>query len=108
MQDFGQHGRELITNEVALKLLQLLAHDAQLVKFCAAQGIPSARLLASLKHVVMKVRACVLLHPEPTEAPPEPFLRNKQAGSEEQDCPGTAAAKAPCVQCIHESKTLAG
>ena len=36
-QNFGQHGRELITNEVALKLLQLLAHDDQLNEFCAAQ-----------------------------------------------------------------------
>ncbi len=59
MQNFGQHGRELITNEVALKLLQLLAHDTELVKFCALQDVPAARLLASLKHVVMKVRECI-------------------------------------------------
>jgi hypothetical protein len=55
MQNFGQHGRELITSEVAVRLLALLASDAQLVKFCALQGIPAARLLASLKHVAMKV-----------------------------------------------------
>ena len=56
MQNFGQHGRELITSEVAVRLLALLANDAELVKFCALQGIPAARLLASLKHVTMKVR----------------------------------------------------
>ena len=55
MQNFGQHGRELITSEVAVRLLALLASDAQLVKFCALQSIPAARLLASLKHVAMKV-----------------------------------------------------
>ena len=55
MQNFGQHGRELITSEVAVRLLALLASDAELVKFCALQGIPAARLLASLKHVAMKV-----------------------------------------------------
>lgn len=54
-QNFGQHGRELITSEVAVRLLGLLASDAELVKFCALQGIPAARLVASLKHIVMKV-----------------------------------------------------
>lgn len=53
--NFGQHGRELITSEVAVRLLALLASDAELVKFCALQGIPAARLVASLKHIVLKV-----------------------------------------------------
>lgn len=38
-----------------MRLLALLASDAELVKFCALQGIPAAHLLASLKHVAMKV-----------------------------------------------------
>ena len=54
-QNFGQHGRELITSEVAVRLLALLASDVELAKFCALQGIPAERLLASLKHVAMKV-----------------------------------------------------
>ena len=60
MQNFGQHGRELITSEVAVRLLALLANDAELVKFCGLQGIPAARLLACLKHVAMKVRTKAL------------------------------------------------
>jgi hypothetical protein len=62
LQNFGQHGRELITSEVAVRLLALLASDAELVKFCKLQGIPAARLLASLKHVAMKVSNCSLFY----------------------------------------------
>lgn len=54
-KNFGEHGRELITNEVALQLLQLLAHDDKLAAFCQRQGIPLQPLLAALMHTVIKV-----------------------------------------------------
>lgn len=54
-QDFGEHGRELISSEVALRLLEVLAQPAQLDQLCAQQGLDCPRLTRLLRHTVLKV-----------------------------------------------------
>eukprot|EP00243_Klebsormidium_subtile_P004113 TRINITY_DN17894_c0_g1_i1.p1 TRINITY_DN17894_c0_g1~~TRINITY_DN17894_c0_g1_i1.p1 ORF type:complete len:498 (+),score=95.97 TRINITY_DN17894_c0_g1_i1:371-1864(+) len=48
--DFGQHGREPITCEVALRLLQVLAGEAEL-----PPGVDQVQLTGLLKQIVIKV-----------------------------------------------------
>lgn len=50
LQDFGQHGREPITCEVALRLLQVLAGEAEL-----PPGVDQLQLTGLLKQLVIKV-----------------------------------------------------
>lgn len=55
VQDFGEHGREFITSEVGLRLLQVLGDPEQLSKLVGG-GKRAARLKAILEHCVFKVR----------------------------------------------------
>ena len=55
VQDFGQHGREFITSEVGLKLLQALGDPEQLSQLVGG-GKRAARLQAILQQCVFKVR----------------------------------------------------
>jgi hypothetical protein len=55
LQDFGEHGREYITSEVALRLLQVLQDDQQLEKLLGSSK-RLQRLKAILQHIVIKVR----------------------------------------------------
>jgi hypothetical protein len=54
-QDFGEHGREFISSEVGLRLLQVLA-DPQLLQNYTGQGKRLERLNAILEQTVLKVR----------------------------------------------------
>lgn len=56
MQNYGEHGRELITVEVALRLLQILADpSAELERADKPGGVGKARLKALLHNTVFKV-----------------------------------------------------
>ena len=55
-QDFGEHGREFISSETALRLLRLLADEAALATFCEAHALNFPRLRETLKDVVFRVR----------------------------------------------------
>ena len=57
MQDFGEHGREFISPETALRLLRLLADEGALARFCEAQGLDAQRLQHALRDVIFKVRS---------------------------------------------------
>lgn len=55
-QNYGEHGRELITVEVALRLLQILADpSAELERGDRPGGPGKARLKALLHNTVFKV-----------------------------------------------------
>lgn len=51
LQDFGQHGRELVTTEVAFRLLQILAGEYPL-----GGDIDGGALSRILPHTTIKVR----------------------------------------------------
>jgi hypothetical protein len=51
LQEFGQHGRELVTSEVALRLLQTLGGEYPL------ENVDIAALYRVLPHTTIKVRA---------------------------------------------------
>ena len=57
-QNYGEHGRELITVEVALRLLQLLADPSEALERAAERpgGAGAAHLSAVLHNTVFKVR----------------------------------------------------
>jgi hypothetical protein len=57
VQDFGEHGREFVSSETGLRLLQLLASDAELAEFCERQGIEVDPLRRALRHTVLEVCA---------------------------------------------------
>lgn len=60
-QDFGEHGREFITSEVGLRLLQTLTDTAAL-RAMLGSAKRLERLQAILQHTVMQARAaCVAL-----------------------------------------------
>lgn len=54
MQDFGEHGRELVTVEVALRLLELLADPTRLDELTAKRGGNPGKLQALLERSVFK------------------------------------------------------
>jgi hypothetical protein len=54
LQDFGEHGREFISSEVGLRLLQVLA-DPQLMRNYTGPGKRLERLHAILQQTVLKV-----------------------------------------------------
>ena len=56
MQDFGEHGREFVSSETGLRLLQLLASEAELAEFCERQEIELDPLRRALQHTVLEVR----------------------------------------------------
>eukprot|EP00879_Flechtneria_rotunda_P019482 GHRR01020461.1.p1 GENE.GHRR01020461.1~~GHRR01020461.1.p1 ORF type:complete len:453 (+),score=174.98 GHRR01020461.1:125-1483(+) len=53
-QDFGEHGREFISSELGLKLLQVLADEQQLKQYVGS-GKRLARLTAILQQTVLKI-----------------------------------------------------
>ena len=53
-QDFGQHGREFVSSETGLRLLELLADDAELLRFCHQQGIELQPLQRALQHTLFE------------------------------------------------------
>jgi hypothetical protein len=55
LQDFGEHGREFISSEVGLRLLQVLA-DPRLMHNYTGPGKRMERLNAILQQTVLKVR----------------------------------------------------
>lgn len=55
LQDFGEHGREFISSEVGLRLLQVLA-DPQQLRNITGPGQRVERLTAILQQTVLKVR----------------------------------------------------
>lgn len=55
MQNFGEHGRELVTVEVALELLRQLGDPVGAVERSVARGQGPHRLLALLRHSVFMV-----------------------------------------------------
>ena len=56
MQNYGEHGRELVTVEVALRLLQLLADpSAELERADRAGGLGQAKMRLLLHSTVFKV-----------------------------------------------------
>jgi hypothetical protein len=60
LQDFGEHGREYISSEVGLRLLQVLA-DTQLMLNYTGPGKRLERLTAILQQTVLKVRLMPLM-----------------------------------------------
>ena len=56
VQNFGEHGRELVTVEVALRLLAMLADPKAAAERSAARGQPSQRLVHILRQCVFHVR----------------------------------------------------
>lgn len=65
-QDFGEHGRELITVEVALKLLELLSDPLKLRRAVNARGGNLQKLEELLHHSIFKVCIGRLLHNSPS------------------------------------------
>lgn len=57
-QDFGEHGREFISSEVGLRLLELLG-DADALSKLVGGGRRAARLQAILQHTAFKVGVSV-------------------------------------------------
>jgi hypothetical protein len=55
LQDFGEHGREYITSEVALRLLSTLTDPAALAGMLGGSGPRLERLQAILARTVLKV-----------------------------------------------------
>lgn len=55
MQDFGEHGREYISAELGLQLLQTLAKP-ELIKAVVGGGERGEKLMQLLQQVVFKVR----------------------------------------------------
>ena len=53
-QDFGQHGREFVSSETSLRLLGLLADEAELRRFCSRQGIELEPLQRALQHTLLE------------------------------------------------------
>ncbi len=58
LQDFGEHGREFISSEIGLRLLQVLADPAQLMRY-AGSARRARRLQRILQNVVLKVGRCM-------------------------------------------------
>ena len=56
-QNFGEHGRELITVEVALRLLAELGNPRGVMERSYARGQPAQRLGHLLRQCVFKVWA---------------------------------------------------
>jgi len=56
LQDFGQHGREFVSSETGLRLLGLLADEAELRRFCRRQGIELEPLQRALQHTLIEAR----------------------------------------------------
>ena len=61
MQDFGEHGRELVTVEVALRLLELLGDPSAIEALVLSRGGNPLRLLNLLERCVFKVSCPRLL-----------------------------------------------
>ena len=55
MQNFGEHGRELITVEVALRLLAALGNPRGAIERSQARGQPAQRLMHLLKQCIFQV-----------------------------------------------------
>lgn len=58
MQDFGEHGRELVTVEVALRVLDLLADPSRVEQLVQKRGGNAEKLAALLERCVFKVICC--------------------------------------------------
>ena len=56
-QNFGEHGRELISSEIALRLLRLLCDEAGRRPLLDKYGVPAELLAQLLQRAVFKVRA---------------------------------------------------
>ena len=57
LQNFGEHGRELISSEIALRLLRLLCDEAQRAPLLEAYGLSPAHVQQLLQRAVFKVGA---------------------------------------------------
>ena len=57
MQDFGEHGRELVTVEVALRVLDLLADPTRVEALTKSRGGNPEKMAALLERTVFKVCA---------------------------------------------------
>ena len=57
LQNFGEHGRELISSEIALRLLRLLCDEAQRAPLLQAYGLSPAHVNQLLQRAVFKVSA---------------------------------------------------
>jgi hypothetical protein len=68
VQDFGEHGREFITSEVGLRLLEVLG-DPQKASQMVGGAKRAERLQAILQHCVFKVRLCMASRCEQTPGP---------------------------------------
>ena len=57
LQNFGEHGRELITSEIALRLIRLLCDPGRdhLPPLLASLGLPEDHLRAVLNRTVLRV-----------------------------------------------------
>ncbi|KAK9802611.1 hypothetical protein WJX73_002757 [Symbiochloris irregularis] len=53
--NFGEHGRELVTVEVALRLLRMLGNPAEAVQRSVERGHGPHRLLTLLRHAVFQI-----------------------------------------------------
>jgi len=54
-QDFGEHGRELVTVEVALRFLELLSDPSKVEAMALARGGNPEKIAALLERCVFKV-----------------------------------------------------
>lgn len=57
LQDFGEHGRELVTVEVALRVLDLLADPSRVEVLTRSRGGNPEKMAALLERTVFKVSA---------------------------------------------------
>ena len=60
LQNFGEHGRELISSEIALRLLRLLCDEAQRAPLLEAYDLSPTHVQQLLQRAVFKVGAPLL------------------------------------------------